>query len=74
MKYRIEILRNGEGDDLAYFSPIDEHGEVESGYRIAGPKAWGGAAMLASIDISEADLFECIKSYAPNVFKAIKKS
>lgn len=70
-KHRLEIERNAEGRKLAYLSPITDSGECAGGYRIAGPKAWGGSDLIASIDIDEADLLAYIKGYAPDVVKAI---
>lgn len=70
-KHRLEIHRNSEGGSLAYLSPITEEGKTTSGYRIAGPKAWGGSTFIASIDISEDDLVEYIKSYATEILAAL---
>jgi hypothetical protein len=62
--YEIEICRNAEGGTLAYANLKGD----SSGYRIAGPKGWGGTKILATIEISQHDLVEFIKSYAPRAF------
>jgi len=48
----LQIERNAEGHKLATMSPVDADGGMSSGFRIAGPKAWGGSATLADIKIS----------------------
>lgn len=57
VKHLIEISRNAEGDDLAIL------GKVGAGVstRIAGPKAWGGSTLLASIEIDEDDLVQYVE-------------
>jgi len=72
MKHRIEICKNGEYSKLAYMAPVNEDGEIDSGYRIAGPKGWGGTSTIATIDISEENLIKYIKEYAPNVLKELR--
>jgi len=67
--YEFEIHRNAEGSILAYATLKGEG----SGYRIAGPKAWGGSKKLAEIDISQRDLVEFIRSYAPAALADITK-
>ena len=67
--HRLEIHKNSEGDTLAYMEPANED---NGGYRIAGPKGWGGTKEIASIEISENDLVAYIKDYAPNVIKLLK--
>jgi hypothetical protein len=68
MKHRIEISINAEGRKLAIMSPINDEGiAADGGYRIAGPKAWGGSKVIASIDINEKDLYEYIKAYTPDL-------
>jgi hypothetical protein len=67
----LEIEGNAEGDNLAYLSPADENGESSSGYRIAGPKAWGGSRNIARLKISSDDLIRYIKQYAPDVMEAL---
>lgn len=59
----LEIEVNAEGSKLAYLSPIGEDGEVYDGYRIAGPKAWGGSKNIARIKINDDDLKRYIKEY-----------
>ncbi|WP_148716451.1 hypothetical protein [Chitinolyticbacter meiyuanensis] len=61
--YELEVAVNAEGGKLAYLGLKDG----DSCYRIAGPKAWGGAKTLAKLDISEADLITFIKEFAPDV-------
>lgn len=65
--YLLEVNQNAEGSKLAYLSPMDEAGEIEGGYRIAGPKAWGGSRSLARLKISSSDLVEFVMCYAPDV-------
>lgn len=65
--YEFEIHRNAEGGILAYCSPVG--GSV--GYRIAGPKAWGGSKELAAIEIRQDDLVEFVMSYAPQALAEI---
>lgn len=66
-----EICRNAEGHLLAYLSPLDEEGREKSGYRIAGPKAWGGSKSLAKIKISTSDLAVYVNQYAPDVRRMV---
>ncbi len=63
----LEVEINAEGNKLAYLSPVDENGNPKSGYRIAGPKAWGGSKNIARLKISSDDLVTYIKIYAPEV-------
>jgi hypothetical protein len=42
-----------------------------SGYRISGPKAWGGSVKLAEIKISTDDLAHYIREYAPDVLEKL---
>lgn len=72
--HRLEIERNAEGNKLALLSPVDDNGEITSGYRIAGPKAWGGSYNLARIDISSDDLAAYIKDYAPDVLAILQEA
>jgi len=67
----LQIEQNAEGSKLAIMSPIDESGETPIGFRIAGPKAWGGSRTLADIEISTDDLATYIKEYAPDVLKQL---
>jgi hypothetical protein len=69
----LEIERNAEGDKLAIMSPKNKDGAAGSGYRIAGPKAWGGSHRLESIEIKTDDFVEYIKEYAPDVLKKLKE-
>jgi hypothetical protein len=67
----LEIEQNAEGSKLAYLSPANDKGEPQSGYRIAGPKAWGGSKNLARLKISSDDLATYIKQYAPEVLSLL---
>lgn len=67
----LEIEQNAEGSKLAYLSPADENGHAQSGYRIAGPKAWGSSHNLARLKLSTNDLVTYIKKYAPDVMDAL---
>lgn len=59
--YEFEISRNAEGGILATAGLKGD----DCSYRIAGPKAWGGSKRLASIEITQRDMVEFIRSYAP---------
>jgi len=59
--YEFEISRNREGDLLATAGVKGD----SSSYRIAGPKAWGGSSRVASIEITQRDMVEFIRCYAP---------
>ena len=65
--YILEVEINAEGDPLAYLSVEGE----ASGYRIAGPKAWGGSSSVAKLKISEDDLVTFIKLDAPEVIERL---
>jgi hypothetical protein len=65
----LEIERNAEGDDLAYLS-VEGSGV---GYRIAGPKAWGGSRQLVKLNIRRADLITFIKDFAPDLIEKLTK-
>ena len=67
----LDIEVNAEGDKLACLSPANEDGETQVGYRIAGPKAWGGSRNIARLKISSDDLARYIKQYAPEVLNAL---
>ena len=73
-KHRFQIERNAEGSKLAYLSPVDEDNKTQSGFRIAGPKAWGGSRTLAEIDLSTNDIVRYIKQYAPDVMNELIKT
>lgn len=68
----LEIEINAEGKKLAYLSPIEENGGIASGFRISGPKPWGGSRTLAKLKISTEDFVRYIRDYAPDVLKEIK--
>jgi len=65
--HMLEIEVNAEGNKLAYLSPTNEKGETQSGYRLAGPKAWGGSKNIARLKVSTSDIVRYIKEYAPDV-------
>lgn len=71
--YILEVEVNAEGSRLAYLSPADEDGNTRCGYRIAGPKAWGGSKNIARLKISSTDLAYFIKKYAPDVLEELVK-
>ena len=66
----LDIEVNAEGSKLAYLSPEGD----ANGYRIAGPKAWGGSKSIASLKVSDEDLISYIKAYAPKVKEALINS
>lgn len=68
--YTLEIAVNAEGNHLAYLGKT----EASSTYRIAGPKAWGGKRDLATLKITESDLVEFIKSYAPEIIPLLNNT
>jgi len=72
MKHLLEIDKNAEGNILAVMAPMNENGEVDVGYRIAGPKAWGGSVNLARLFVSDNDLVRYIKEYAPHLIDEFK--
>lgn len=61
--FLLDVEVNAEGNKLAYLSK--EGAGV--GFRIAGPKAWGGSRNLARLKIQEDDLVRFIKEYAPEI-------
>lgn len=63
----LEVEQNAEGSKLAFLSKEDSG----CGYRIAGPKAWGGSRNLAMLKISEDDLVRFIKQYAPDIIEKL---
>jgi hypothetical protein len=63
MAYELEVCKNAEGSTLAYMSKKG----AGAGYRIAGPKGWGGTRTLAKLEISERDLIEFINCFAPEI-------
>jgi len=69
--FLLEVEQNAEGSKLAYLSPLDADGKKRSGYRIAGPKAWGGSKSIAKLKISDDDLVSFIKSYAPEIISRL---
>jgi len=72
-KYLLEIMKNKEGSKLAYLSPIGKDGNTDGGYRIAGPKPWGGCQEITKLKITSRDLVEFIKVYAPEVMDELNK-
>lgn len=69
MKYEIEVHKNAEGDFIAYF----QNNKSGSGYRIAGPKAWGGSTRITKLQFCEYDLISALKMQAPEVVKKLKE-
>ena len=67
----LQIELNAEGNKLAHISPLDENGETTGGFRIAGPKAWGGSKTLADIKISTDDFVQYINEYAPDILEKL---
>lgn len=65
--YEFEISKNAEGGILAT-AGVKNAGDS---YRIAGPKAWGGSSIIAKIDISQHDLVEFVRFYAPGAYAEI---
>jgi hypothetical protein len=65
--YELEICRNAEGSTLAY---LGQEGEG-IGYRIAGPKGWGGTKRIAKLTVSHHDLVTFIRGYAPEVLEEL---
>ena len=70
--HHLQIRQNAEGSKLAIMSPIDDGGKASSGFRIAGPKAWGGSEMLADIKISTDDFVRYFKEYEPDALGLFK--
>lgn len=71
-KHQIDIDINGERNSLAILSPIKTNGDIDSGYRFAGPKAWGGYSNYASHTITETPLVNFIRKHCDNVIEALK--
>lgn len=67
MIHRLEIEVNAEGGKSATLSPLNGDGEPESGFRIAGPKAWGGSRNIARLQLSDGDIVRYINEYAPHI-------
>lgn len=53
----LDIERNAEGQVLAIL------GDRRTGYRIAGPKAWGGSRNIASLQVKPADLIYALREH-----------
>lgn len=68
----LEIEQNAEGSKLAILSPVDKDGNPDSGYRIAGPKAWGGSHNIARLPLTTDDLVSFIKGYVPEMIDQLK--
>lgn len=71
-KHIIEVDVNGERSSLSVFSPLKSNGEADSGYRIAGPKAWGGYSNFTSFKITETPLVNFVKKHATDIAEALK--
>jgi len=63
----LDIEVSAEGSKLAYFAPKGS----DTGFRISGPKAWGGSKNIARLTITDDDLAQYIKVYAPEVIKKL---
>lgn len=74
MKYhQFDIDVNAERNALIVAVPLKKNKEVgDCGYRIAGPKAWGGYSNIARFHITETPLVNFVKKYAPDVLEALK--
>ena len=74
MPYLLEVEINADGNKLAYLGKGNKaDGYTDGGcYRIAGPKAWGGSRNLARLEISDFDMAEFLKCYAPEVIEQLK--
>lgn len=62
-KLIFEIGVNAEGDQLC-------HAHVEGdgcGYRISGPKAWGGMRSISTLKIEQSDMFRFITENCPDL-------
>lgn len=68
--YELEVCKNAEGGTLAYMSKKGSG----SGYRIAGPKAWGGSRTIVKIDISQRDMLAFIRGCAPEIVEELAAS
>ena len=62
-QFILDIEVNAEGAKLAILKKIGE----ASGYRLAGPKAWGGSRNIATLKFKASDLVTFIKVYAPEI-------
>ncbi len=63
--FTLEIVKNGEGHVTAILSREGD----SCGYRIAGPKLWGGHTRIATLSISHNDMEIFIREYAPELGK-----
>lgn len=71
--HRIDIERNAELSLIVFATPLKQNKEVgDSGYRLIGPKAWGGSKNIASFDITETPLVNFIKKFSPEMVEAFK--
>lgn len=57
--HTLEILRNAEGGKLAY---INGNTRNECGFRIAGPKGWGGTSKITGIEMDDSALIHYVTS------------
>lgn len=62
-EFLLEVGVLPDGQKIAYLSAKG----ARSGFRIAGPKSWGGVRNLATLDFSEADLLAFINTCAPGL-------
>ena len=66
----LDIEVNAEGNKLAILTKIGDEG---SGYRLAGPKAWGGSRNIATLKFKASDLVRFITDYAPEIISMLNK-
>jgi len=59
-KIKMEVIGGAEGPCLCI---MDDDG----GYRLAGPKAWGGGTVLYSFEVCPKELMKELLIYAPEV-------
>lgn len=63
MQYEIQLTSGVEGPHLAVW-PVGEDGKVaSSGFRMCGPKAWGGGTVVNRWRVKEADVREAFPEY-----------
>jgi hypothetical protein len=67
----LDVSKNAEGGTLAILSTLDKKGDRYDGFRIAGPKAWGGSNNIASLKLTTDDLIDFIKGYTPEIIKEL---
>ena len=63
INFVLDVEINAEGDKLGI---LYVEGSA-SGFRLAGPKAWGGSRNIAKLKFDDKDLVRFIKEYAPDI-------